>query len=133
MSWLETFRTGINGIRSHRLRSVLTVLGICIGITAVILTVGLGEGAQNQVTSEITALGTNVLTISPGSSTSSAGIREALGTASTLNLSDTQALSSPVVAPDIKAVAPITQSSETLTASSTTWTTTVQGSTPEWL
>jgi len=133
MSWLETFRTGINGIRSHRLRSVLTVLGICIGITAVILTVGLGEGAQNQVTSEITALGTNVLTISPGSSTSSAGIREALGTASTLTLSDTQALSSPVVAPDIKAVAPITQSSETLTAGSTTWTTTVQGSTPQWL
>ena len=49
MSWLETFRTGLNGVRSHRLRSGLTVLGILIGIAAVILTVGLGEGAQGQV------------------------------------------------------------------------------------
>ena len=74
MSWLETLRTGLNGIRSHRLRSGLTVLGILIGIAAVILTVGLGEGAQAQVSSDITALGTNLLTVSPGSSTS-AGVR----------------------------------------------------------
>jgi len=99
----------------------------------VILTVGLGEGAQGQVTSEITALGSNVLTISPGSSTSSTGIREALGTASTLTMSDVTALANPVVAPDIKAVAPITSSSETLTAGTSTWTTSVQGSTPTWL
>jgi putative ABC transport system permease protein len=133
VSWLETLRTGLNGVRTHRLRSFLTVLGILIGIAAVILTVGLGEGAQAQVSSEITSLGTNLLTITPGSSTSSAGIREALGTASTLTLSDAQALSSPTVAPDIKAVAPVTSSSETLTAGSSTWTTTVQGSTPKWV
>src|SRR5580658_3603645 len=101
MSWLETLRTGLNGIRTHRLRSGLTVLGILIGIAAVILTVGLGEGAQGQVTSEITALGSNVLTITPGSSTSTTGIREALGTASTLTMSDVDALSNPIVAPDI--------------------------------
>ena len=133
MSWLETFRTGINGVRSHRLRSFLTVLGILIGIAAVILTVGLGEGAQGQVTSEITALGSNVLTITPGSSTSSTGIREALGSASTLTMADVSALSSPVDAPDVKAVAPITSSSEELVAGSSTWTTTVQGSTSSWL
>ena len=45
VSWLETFRTGVNGVRSHRLRSFLTVLGILIGIAGVIITVGLGEGA----------------------------------------------------------------------------------------
>ena len=133
MSWLETLRTGINGVLSHRLRSALTILGILIGIAAVILTVGLGEGAQGQVTSEITALGSNVLTISPGSSTSTTGIREALGTASTLTTADVTALANPIVAPDIKAVAPITSSSETLVAGSSTWTTTVQGSTPTWL
>ena len=92
MSWIETFRTGVNGVRSHRLRSALTVLGILIGIAAVILTVGLGEGAQAQVTSEITALGSNVLTITPGSSTSTTGIRQALGSASTLTMSDVDAL-----------------------------------------
>jgi putative ABC transport system permease protein len=133
VSWLETFRTGVNGVRSHRLRSALTVLGILIGIAAVILTVGLGEGAQAQVTSQITALGSNVLTITPGSSTSSAGIRQALGSASTLTLSDVAALSNPTVAPDVKAAAPITSSSESLTAGSSTWTTSVQGSTPTWL
>ena len=57
MSWLETIRTGVNGVRSHRLRSFLTVLGILIGIAGVIIAVGLGEGASGQVTSEINALG----------------------------------------------------------------------------
>jgi putative ABC transport system permease protein len=49
MSWLDTVRTGLEAIRAHRLRSGLTVLGILIGIAAVILTVGLGQGAQQQV------------------------------------------------------------------------------------
>ncbi len=133
MSWLETFRTGLNGVRSHRLRSALTVLGMLIGIAAVILTVGLGEGAQAQVASEITSLGTNILTISPGSSTSATGIRGGFGTASSLTTADVTALESPTVAPDIKAVAPMTSTSEALTAGTANWTTTVVGSTPSWL
>ena len=133
MSWLETLRTGFNGVRSHRLRSSLTVLGILIGIAGVIIAVGLGEGASGQVTSEINALGSNVLTITPGSSTSSSGIRQALGTASTLTMSDVAALSSPVDAPDVKAVTPITSQTEVLTAGSETATTSVQGTTPNWL
>jgi putative ABC transport system permease protein len=133
MSWLETLRTGFDAVRTHRMRSSLTVLGILIGIAAVILTVGLGEGAQAQVTSEISALGTNLLTVTPGSTTSSTGVRGGLGSASTLTLADATALSSPVVAPDIKAVAPTTQSSEALTAGTSNWTTTVVGSTVDWL
>jgi putative ABC transport system permease protein len=133
MSWLETLRTGLNGVRTHRLRSGLTVLGILIGIAAVILTVGLGEGAQAQVSSEITSLGTNLLTVSPGSSTSSTGIRGGFGTASTLTTADATALASQTVAPDVRAVAPITESSEALTAGTSNWTTTVVGSTPSWI
>ena len=133
MNWLETLRTGVNGVRSHRLRSFLTVLGILIGIAGVIIAVGLGEGASAQVTSEINALGSNVLTITPGSSTSSTGIREALGTASTLTMADVNALSDPVDAPDVKAVAPITSQTEVLTAGSETATTSVQGTTASWL
>jgi len=133
MSWLETLRTGLNGIRSHRLRSGLTVLGILIGIAAVILTVGLGEGAQAQVSSDITALGTNLLTVSPGSSTSATGIRGGFGTSSTLTTYDARALGSPTVAPDVKAVAPITDSEETLTAGTSNWSTSVVGSTPSWI
>jgi putative ABC transport system permease protein len=133
MSWLETFRTGLNGIRTHRLRSGLTVLGILIGIAAVILTVGLGEGAQAQVSSDITALGTNLLTVSPGSSTSAAGIRGGFGTSSTLTTYDATALGTSTVAPDIKAVAPVTDSEETLTAGTSNWSTSVVGSTPSWI
>ncbi|HEY1734790.1 MAG TPA: ABC transporter permease, partial [Acidimicrobiales bacterium] len=132
MSWLETMRTGLEAVRTHRLRSGLTVLGIMIGIAAVILTVGLGQGAHNQVSSEISALGTNLLTVTPGSTTSAAGIREALGTASTLTEADATALSSKVVAPDIAAVAPIVQSSATVVAGSANWTSTVVGTTPSW-
>ena len=104
-----------------------------IGIAAVILTVGLGEGAQQQVTSEISALGTNLLTITPGSTTSSSGIRGGFGSASTLTTGDAAALASKTVAPDIAAVAPTTSESETLVAGTTNWTTTVVGTDPSWL
>ncbi len=133
MNILETFRTGLEAVVTHRLRSSLTVLGIMIGITAVILTVGLGEGAQQQVSSEISALGSNLLTISPGSTTSSSGIRGGFGSASTLTVGDATALASKTVAPDIGAVAPTTSESETLVAGTTNWTTTVVGTNPSWL
>ena len=79
MSWLETLRTGLSAVLSHRLRSGLTMLGILIGIAAVILTVGFGEGAQAQVSGEINDLGSNLLVVSPGSSTASTGIRGGFG------------------------------------------------------
>ncbi len=133
MSWLDTFRTGFEAVRSHRLRSGLTVLGILIGIAAVILTVGLGEGAQSDVRSQINALGSNLLIISPGSSTSGGGLRGGFGSASTLTQADGLALGSKTAAPDIAAVAPTTQSSATLITSSSNWTTSVVGTDASWL
>jgi putative ABC transport system permease protein len=133
MNIIETFRTGLEAVITHRLRSSLTVLGIMIGITAVILTVGLGEGAQQQVGSEISSLGSNLLTISPGSTTSSAGVRGGFGSASTLTVGDATALASKTVAPDIGAVAPTTSESESLVAGTTNWTSTVVGTNSSWL
>ncbi|MDA8293615.1 MAG: ABC transporter permease [Actinomycetota bacterium] len=133
MTWLETLRTGGRAILTHRLRSSLTVLGILIGIAAVMLTVGLGEGAQQQVNAEVSSLGSNLLIVSPGSSTSTAGVRGGLGSASTLTVQDADALESHVVAPDVAAVAPTVSRSETLVAGTATWTTTVVGTTPSWL
>ena len=132
MSWIETLRTGATAIVSHRLRSALTMLGILIGIAAVILTVGLGEGAQAKVNSAIDALGTNLLIVSPGS-TSTGAVRGGLGSASTLTVSDAAALSDRRGLPDVAAVAPTVQRPLVLAAGSTTWTTTVVGSTPPWL
>jgi len=134
VTWLETLRTSLDAIRTRRLRSGLTVLGIMIGIAAVILTVGLGQGAQNQVSAEINALGTNLLTVSPGSATTASGIRSGFGSASTLTESDAAALASRTVAPDVADVAPVVTSSGTLTdtLNSNNWTTAVDGTTPSW-
>jgi putative ABC transport system permease protein len=133
VSWWETLRTGLEAVRTHRLRSSLTMLGILIGIAAVILTVGLGEGAQAKVSGQINALGSNLLIVSPGSSTSSTGLRGGFGSAPTLTVRDAAALANKTVAPDIKAVAPTVSQSESLTAGSSNWTTSVVGSQPDWL
>lgn len=132
MNWLETIRTGLDAVLSHRMRSGLTVLGILIGIAAVMLTVGLGLGAQAQISQQINSLGSNLLIITPGSVTSTSGVRGGSGSASSLTDSDATALASKVVAPDIAAVAPTVQRSESLTAGSSNWTTTVVGTTPDW-
>ena len=133
MTWFDTLRTALEAMGTHRMRSALTVLGILIGIAAVILTVGLGIGAQQQVTAQVEALGTNLLIISPGSTTSTTGLRGGFGSASTLTQADAAALASAVVAPDIAAVAPSTSSSQSLVAGASNWTTSVVGTTPSWL
>jgi putative ABC transport system permease protein len=133
VTWRETLRTGLEALRSHRLRSGLTVLGILIGIAAVILTVGLGQGAQQTISERINALGTNLLVVTPGSSTGTGGVRGGTGSAGTLTLADAQALTSSVVAPDIAAVAPTVGRSLTLTTPTSNWTTTLTVSTPPWL
>ncbi len=133
MNFLETLRTSWNSIRSHRLRSGLTMLGILIGISAVILTVGLGLGTQQQVGAQISALGSNLLIVSPGSSTSTTGVRGGFGSASTLTTADAEALASSVAAPDIGAIAGVKTSSLPLTNGSANWTTSVVGSTASWL
>jgi putative ABC transport system permease protein len=133
MNWRDTFASGLEAIRAHRLRSALTMLGIVIGISSVILTVGLGLGAQNQVRSQIDALGSNLLIVSPGSSTSSSGQRGGFGTASTLTLTDASALDDTSVAPDVEAVAPVVSSSATLVAGTTNWTSSLTGTTTSWL
>jgi len=133
VNFLETLRTSWNSIRCHRLRSGLTMLGILIGISAVILTVGLGLGTQQQVGAQISALGSNLLIVSPGSSTSTTGVRGGFGSASTLTTADAEALASSVAAPDIGAIAGVKTSSLPLTNGSANWTTSVVGSTASWL
>src|ERR1700742_4887057 len=103
MNWFETLRTGLQAVRSHRLRSSLTVLGILIGIATVVLSVGLGEGSSASVKSQIAALGSNLLIVAPGSTTSTTGVRGGQGSASTLTMQDAAALDSRTSAPDIRA------------------------------
>jgi putative ABC transport system permease protein len=132
MSWWETLRSGMQSIVTHRLRSSLTVLGILIGIAAVILTVGFGEGATSSVNSAISALGTNLLIVTPGSTTTGL-VRGGFGSSSTLTYQNAVDLANKIDCPDIAAVAPQVTSETTLVAGNENWTTSVNGSTPAWL
>ena len=133
MTWLETLRTAYDSLRTRRLRSALTMLGILIGIAAVMLTVGLGQGAQKQVTDQINKLGSNLLIVTPGSTTSSSGVRGGRGSATTLTSDDAAVLADPSVAPDIARVAPTSGGSQSLVAGTTTWTSNVVATNAEWL
>jgi putative ABC transport system permease protein len=132
VNWAETLRTGWDAVRSHRMRSALTMLGILIGIAAVMLTVGLGLGAQATIGAQINSLGSNLLVIAPGSATGTGGVRGGQGSASTLTMADATALADKQVAPDVAGVAPVVQRSSPLTAEGTNWTTTVVGTTQDW-
>jgi len=132
VTWRDTFRSAFEAVRNHRLRSALTMLGILIGISAVVLTVGLGQGAQAEINDQISELGTNLLVVSPGSSTSTSGTRGGFGTASTLTTDDVAALASADVAPDVEAVAAVSTTSASLVQGTTNWTTTLTGTTRSW-
>ena len=132
MSLYRTFATGLRGIAAHRLRSILTTLGILFGVAAVISTVGIGQASSDAVNSRIASLGTNQLTISGGASVSG-GVRGGAGSAQTLTMADVTGLSDKGNAPDVIAVAPEDQSSTTVVNGAANTTTTVEGSTPDWL
>jgi putative ABC transport system permease protein len=132
MSLLHTVETGLRSLLGHRLRSVLTTLGILFGVAAVISTVGIGQASSDSVTARISSLGTNLLTISPGS-TVAGGVFGGGGSANTLTMSDVSGLLDRQNAPDIAAVAPVSQGRVSLVSSSSNWSTTVSGSTADWL
>jgi len=132
MNLLRTFDTGMRGLLGHRLRSILTTLGILFGVAAVICTVGIGTASADSVNSRIAALGTNLLTISPGSTTSG-GVRGGGGSANTLTMQDVVGLADKQDAPDVAAVAPVVQAQATLVSLGSNWATNVQGSSPGWL
>ncbi|QGQ18957.1 FtsX-like permease family protein [Cellulomonas sp. JZ18] len=133
MSWTETLRTGLAAVRAHALRSTLTVLGILIGIAAVVLTVGLGLGTQKDVSAQISALGSDLLIVTPGSSTDASGVRGGFGSGTTLTRADAEAIDSSVVAPDVAGVAAEKTAQLTLESGDSNWTTSVTGTTDAWL
>jgi putative ABC transport system permease protein len=88
---------------NHKLRSFLTILGVVIGVAAVIILMSVGKGTTANIISSISSLGTNILYVSPGTS-SSGGVRSSFGSASTLTLEDAKAIADEISS--ITAVAP---------------------------
>ena len=93
---------------NHKLRSFLTILGVVIGVAAVIILMGVGKGTTEKIVSSISSLGTNILYVQPGSSSSSGGVRMGFGSASTLTQEDAKAIANEVSG--ITAVAPYSTS-----------------------
>ena len=105
MRLLTIFRTALSSLGANKLRTALALLGIVIGVAAVISAVSVARGGQEVITSRIASLGTNLLFVRPGESTVG-GIGGGQGTASTLTVEDAYALLDPIYAVPITAVAP---------------------------
>ncbi len=108
MNLLESVRIALRSLAANKLRSALTMLGIIIGVAAVIALMGVGRGASAAIDSQINSMGTNLLFVSPGS-TSQSGVRTAQGSAQSLTYEDAQALYDPANLPAVAAVAPQVQ------------------------
>ncbi|MEW2444727.1 ABC transporter permease [Micromonospora marina] len=111
MSLLEILRFAGRGVAANKLRSALTMLGILIGVAAVILLVAVGNGSAQAVSRSIEALGTNTITVS---STARAG-----AASSPLTVDMAQSLQDPALAPDVRAVSPVVSSAPTITHAGT--------------
>lgn len=105
MNPIDVLRTALSSLGANKMRAGLTLLGMVIGVTAVISLMAIGRGAQESITSRIESLGTNLLFVRPGSS-SQGGIFAAQGSAGTLTLEDAYALIDPIFAPSVGSVAP---------------------------
>jgi len=119
-----------NALGANKLRSVLTLLGIIIGVGAVIAMISIGLGVRDKVQESIASLGSNLIIVTPGTS-SAGGSRQAAGSGITLTYKDAQAIDRGVGG--INYVAPSVGRSYQLVAGNQNWTTTVTGTTPDYL
>ena len=131
MSLVETFRVALGSLVANKLRSALTMLGIIIGVGAVIALMSVGEGAQASVTAQIRSMGTNLLFITPGATTTG-GVRSAAGTAPTLTYEDAQAIADPNNVPEVAEVAPEASFFGQVIAGGNNVNTRITGVTPEY-
>jgi putative ABC transport system permease protein len=119
---LEALRMAVQGLISNRLRSLLTMLGITIGVASVIVLVAVGHGSAVKVNSQIESLGTNTLTVMPGGGFGFGRRGSPASTQQQLTLKDVAALEDSQQAPDILTVAPVVDASATMSYNGTSYT-----------
>jgi putative ABC transport system permease protein len=124
MSLLEAVLVAITALRTNVMRSMLTMLGIIIGVAAVITMVAMGAGAQREVDTQIAALGTNVLMVMPGSFRDR-GVRMGAGSRVMLTEDDAHAIKREI--PGVVAAAPTVRGNVQVITGNMNWATTVQG------
>jgi putative ABC transport system permease protein len=128
VNFFESIRVSLRALRANKLRSALTMLGMIIGVAAVIAMVGIGNGATASITSQIQGLGSNLLTISSGQS-NSGGVKGGAGSLTTLSMTDVTKIQ---IGTAVKAVAPVAGSNAQVVMGSGNTSTTITGTTQDY-
>lgn len=130
MRLTATALVAARALRRNTMRSILTALGIIIGVGAVIAMVSIGNGAKSQVEAQVASLGQNIITVFPGSTTTG-GVRGGFGSSSTLTAEDADAIENEV--PGIVAVSRSVRSRDQVLANGQNWRPAIQGEDPSIL
>ncbi len=130
MNFLATIKVALQALRVNKLRSMLTMLGIIIGVAAVITMVAVGAGAQARVEDQIRSLGSNLIIILSGNFTSG-GVRLGSGSQLTITEDDAYALAREI--PSIQVAAPTLRGNGQVVYGNTNWATQISGITPDYL
>jgi putative ABC transport system permease protein len=128
MRTLELVRLALSRLGTSRMRAGLTMLGVIIGVASVVALVGVAQGATSGITSRIEGLGTNLLTVNPGSQFAGF-VRGAAGSATTLTLEDASAIAA---VDGVAGVAPLVQTQQVVVAGENNTTTTITGTTSDY-
>jgi putative ABC transport system permease protein len=102
---IEVLRVPLGGLAANKLRLGLTILGLTIGVGSVIVLISVGTGSSDAVTSQIDALGSNILSVTAAPTLS--GLRRGSVSGTSLTLADAQALENRFQAPDVASVSPV--------------------------
>jgi putative ABC transport system permease protein len=127
--WFGPLTTAWTAVITHKLRSFLTILGVVIGVGAVITLMSIGKGTESTILNNLSNLGTNVIFVQPGS-TSQGGVRTGFGSANTLTSEDSEAIADSVA--NIVAVAPTSNNGQQVIFGSQNMFVMVTGVTPEY-
>jgi len=125
MRFWQSILEALESLSSNKMRSGLTIIGIVIGVAAVIAIVSIGRGAQNSITGSIQGIGTNLLFVFRGGS-------EEVRNPQPITLGDAQAISDPFQAPSVIGVAPILMGNGKVTVGGASTSTEIEGVTPEY-
>lgn len=128
MDFFQTFKIAIRALRTNKMRSFLTMLGIIIGIAAVIAMMAVGSGASYVISQQIASIGSNIILVLPGSTTSG-GLRTGTGGAQTLSGDDSRAITTDC--PSVAYSAGTVRTSGQIVYGNMNWSSVIMGGTPE--
>lgn len=126
----STFKIAVLSLKTNKMRSCLTSLGIIIGVAAVIVMLAIGTGASTKVTKDMESMGSNLLTVRSASA-NQGGVRQGVGSRPTLTLKDAIAINR--LARGVEAVAPVSNQNQQIIYGNQNWSTTVYGTTGKYL